>query len=125
MAWVRLRSRLIADASGAQVLRDWDRIGRPGTASRSMPATMDHLLAKPDRALSLLSLPARMGNIAGRVGVVLSVVVRSGPVVTAVNGTLVPRPASRILGMGVTPLAQLSTLLVMDRRKGRGPYSGP
>ena len=37
----------------------------------------------------------RQGNSAGRTSLMLSVAVRPGPVMTAVNGTLVARPAAR------------------------------
>jgi len=65
--WPRLiRSRLIADAFGAPVLRDQGPIGRPGTArTRCKPRPTDLLLAKPDRAGSP---PGQTTNGAGHGG---------------------------------------------------------
>jgi hypothetical protein len=44
------RSRPVADASGAPVLRDQGPIGRPGTARPMQALTSDYLLPKPDGA---------------------------------------------------------------------------
>jgi hypothetical protein len=52
------------------------------------PASLDYLLAKPDRAGAS---PAKTVKAQVEVVVVLSVGVRSGPLATVVNGTLVAR----------------------------------
>jgi hypothetical protein len=75
--------------------------------ARSQPQASDPLLPKPVRPL--LS-PARMGCGAGGAAWWLSVVVRSGPFRTAVNGTLVARPSR------TTPDTQSRRWLHPDRR---------
>src|SRR5918999_2162046 len=72
------RSGLVADASGAPVLRDQGPIGRPGTARPMQASTVDHLLAKSDRPPLL---PVGLGNGAGRGGFA---VVRGCPLDTEV-----------------------------------------
>src|SRR5215211_7220531 len=68
---------------------------RPGTGSAGhgeSDASLDegdHLLPKLDQAGSV---PGDVGTRAGHCRMVLSVVVRCGPVRTAVNGTLGPMP---------------------------------
>jgi hypothetical protein len=83
------RSRPVADASGAPVLRDQrpDRPAEHGKADHSVGRS-DLLLAKPDRAGAS---PAKTVKAQVEVVVVLSVGVRSGPLATVVNGTLVAR----------------------------------
>jgi hypothetical protein len=56
------RSRPVAGASGAPVLRDQGPIGRPGTARPMQALPTDLLLREPGRAGSS---PARAGNRAG------------------------------------------------------------
>jgi hypothetical protein len=90
-----LRTRLVADAFGAPVLRDQGPIGRRVRQGRRKPRQTDHLLPKPDRAL--LS-PARMANGAARGCFVVSVVVRSGTVQDCCECHAVARPSKRTLG---------------------------
>jgi hypothetical protein len=60
-------------------------------------ANSDSLLPKPDRADAL---PGEAENGADQAAVVLSVVIRPGPVMTAVNGTLVVRRLGGIIAEG-------------------------
>jgi hypothetical protein len=46
---IGFRSRLVADAIGAPVLRNQGPIGRPGTARPMQASTNRPLLPKPDR----------------------------------------------------------------------------
>ena len=81
-----LRSCPVADAASAPVLRDQGPIGRPGTA-RPMQAATPCLQSQigQDRHLGNQRTTQLTATL------VLSVAVRSGPVVTGVNGTLVAR----------------------------------
>src|SRR5918999_1946024 len=54
------RSGLVADASGAPVLRDQGSIGRPGTARPMQASTIDHQLASQIGQAGYLR---RQGNV--------------------------------------------------------------
>jgi hypothetical protein len=102
-----------------------DRIGRPGTASRSKPAT--------NRPPACKASSGRCCHLRGRgtsqveAASWLSVVVCSGPLRAVVNGTLVARPARTTLvgpgSVGTSSAAEggssrVSTCLVGERPEG-------
>jgi hypothetical protein len=88
-----VRSRLVADAFGAPVLRDQgpDRPAGHGKADARLDQPTSCLQSQIGQGRHL----RRQGNSAGRASLRLSVDVRVRPVRTAVNGTLVARLAVR------------------------------
>jgi hypothetical protein len=88
---IGVRSRPVADASGAPVLRDQGPIGRPGTARPMQASTIDPCFQSQ---IGRFCHMRRQETAQVEAALALSVVVWSGPFMTAANGTLA-RPAGK------------------------------